>query len=71
MNKPIYQNNKILFSINAREKPKGQWIIGMVRKLNLTRHWVNSELEGTHLYYVDNMASLAKWKYWKSRNKIK
>jgi hypothetical protein len=46
MNKPIYQNNKILFSINAREKPKGQWIIGMVRKPNLTRHWVNTDLEG-------------------------
>ena len=32
MNKPIYQNNKILFSINAREKPKRQWIIGMIKK---------------------------------------
>jgi hypothetical protein len=52
MNKPIYQNNKILFSINAREKPKRQWIIGMARKNNLAIHWVNSDLEGHTFEFV-------------------
>jgi hypothetical protein len=46
MNKPIYQNNKILFSINAREKPKRQWIIGMIKKELFSQTLGQLDLEG-------------------------
>ena len=52
MNKPIYQNNKILFSINAREKPKRQWIIGMIKKKLCSQTLAQHGFRGTHIYIM-------------------